>query len=34
VRIEIEEGSFEHFYLMAVIAFYSPLILANAFSKK
>jgi hypothetical protein len=34
VRIEIEEGTYEYFYLLAVVAFYSPLILANAFSKR
>lgn len=33
MKIHIEEGSYEYFYMLAVIAFWSPKIIADALSK-
>lgn len=33
MKIQIEEGSFEYFYMLAVIAFWSPVIIAKSMDR-
>lgn len=33
MKIHIEEGSYEYFYMLAVIAFWSPVIVAKSLGK-